>query len=316
MSRAEPAVPPNRSFVSRSFETWNRVATSIPRTAALSMVGPAILIVLGYVLWIKYGASSLDHSLYGLQPQNITLSPQPEWIKSDINDEVYRGSRLERVSLLDREASSTIAAAYNNHPWISRVLRVQKMAGAQVKVDVSYRRPFAYIHHERFISAAAPTETDGLPLNTMSANNSDGESAGQRQAAIEDLYFLVDEQGIFLPRIAWDDRYIKIFCPNAEPPTGKVGTPYNDPRVVKALSLCTVLEESRIALGVDRINVKVENPGSLQVRWVFEIQLKDDRRVYWGHAPGEEVAGEANARSKLSDLQRQLQTQEVSTPAS
>ena len=290
---ADSARSPTRSFVSKSVDTWNRVAASIPRTAALSMVGPALLVILGYILWINYGARHLDHSIYGLQASNITLSSPPPWIHEDITAEVYQGSNLAVISLLDREATSAIAMAYENHPWIDQVLRVQKMAASQVKVDVHFRRPFAWIHCERQLGGRYASETDPLPGTATTP-------------AIIDQFYLVDETGVNLPQKGFQPADIlksfQIYCPGVSVPTGPVGSVYNDSRILKALKVCEALQDVRQSLQIERVNVHPERPDAANVRWVFELQFRDGRTQAWGHAPGEEDQGEANVATKVATL--------------
>lgn len=300
MSRAAEQEQPKRSFVSRSFETWGRVATSIPRTAALSMVGPGLLIVLGYVFWVNWGASKLDRSLYGLIPQNIILTNTPTWVRSDIANEVYEGSHLERVSLQDREACSTIASAFTRHPWIERVHRVTKLAGAQVKVDVEFRRPFAWIYCEKKKLVAFNPEAGSA------AHADDAAKTDQ----VEMQYFLVDVHGVNLPSKGFEPKdifdYVHIYCENLAPPTGIEGSVYEDLRILNALKICELLEKMRVQFGIERINVMSEPTQFPTNRWVYEIVLKDNRAVYWGHAPGEESAGEDTAKAKILKIQSQL----------
>ena len=297
-----PGRMPIRDFVAFCFAFWGRVAGAMPRSAALSMVGPAVLVVLGYLFWVSYGASRLDRSLYGLEAANITLTPRPQWVPPEIIDQVYQGSQLQRLSLLDREASSTVAAAFANHPWIARVLRVQKMAGAQIKVDVEYRRPFAWVHHER---RASPEELSALPSGGSPAAG----AIGRDGAAIVDEFYIVDQNGVNLPRdgFVWEDvgRYFQIYCPDVAPPSGNVGSSYNDPRVLKALQVAAYLEPLRVPLDLERINVHTAAPAA-GADIVFEVQLRDGRRINWGHAPGEEVSGESSADVKRRQLERQL----------
>ncbi len=292
MSRAEPTPEPTRNFVSRSFETWSRVASSIPRTAALSMVGPGLLIVLGYVFWVKFGADKLDQSYYGLQPDNIVLTDLPDWIKSDVVEEVFTGSRLDGISLQDREACSTIAAAFSSHPWIERVVRATKMAGSQVKVDVEFRRPFAWIYFEE-------------PTSTKAVNNSSSTSSS------DVYYFIVDPYGVKLPSkdFSADDlpRYFHIYCPGIERPNGLVGTTYTDPRVKNALEICALVEDMRAEFGIESVQVKPEESSSFSSgRWTYVVQLKDNREIVWGHAPGEELQGEDKPQIKVAKIRQQL----------
>ncbi len=233
----------------------------------------------------------------GLEAENITLTDVPEWIRSDIVQQVFSGSQLSTISLKDREACSSIAAAFRTHPWIERVLRVQKMAGAQVKVDVEYRRPFAGIYYEQPIAShSAETETVASSTQVTTKNS---------------YYFIVDEHGVNLP---WQDfapedvlKLFHIYCPGAKLPDGPVGSVYSDPRVLKALEICKLLEDMRVEFGIQAINVLLEYPEQPSTSgWVYKVVLKNDRVIEWGHAPGEEPPNEEKALEKLVKIRRQL----------
>jgi hypothetical protein len=298
MSRAEQE-PQKRSFVSRSFETWGRVATSIPRTAALSMVGPGLLIVFGYVFWVNWGAAKIDHTYFALSSENIIVTNPPTWVRSNIASEVFQGSGIKHVSLQDREACSIIASAFTQHPWIERVHRVSKLAGAQVKVDVEFRRPFACVYCEKRKSAPAVPQIESVSQDpTRSSDN------------VEKVYYIVDVYGVNLPSRDFDPKdifnYVHIYCPDLAPPTGPEGSIYEDTRVLNSLRICELLQKVKVQFDVESINVMPENSQHPNHRWVYEIVLKGNRAIYWGHAPGEETAGEDNAQAKLQKIQNQL----------
>ena len=68
----------------------------IPGGAVLFAV--LALVVLGYFGWFYYGADHLDRALYSLKLENLTVTPQPAWIKSNVADEVFSHGRLDRIS--------------------------------------------------------------------------------------------------------------------------------------------------------------------------------------------------------------------------
>ena len=120
----------------------------IPRAAILSLVGPGILLLVGYLGWRYYGAKTLDGVFYAVKPESIHVTNTPPWLKTDIVKEVFEGSNLGKMSLLDDQTAAVIARAFDAHPWIRKTYRVQKMAGGQILVNVEYRTPIAMVHCE------------------------------------------------------------------------------------------------------------------------------------------------------------------------
>jgi hypothetical protein len=303
MSKDEMAMAEQpRSFVSRSFETWSKVASSIPRTAALSMVGPAILIVLGYFFWLNYFAGRIDRSYSGIKAENITLTAKPQWIQTDIIGEVFAGSQISTMSLQDRDACSNIAAAFKQHPWIKRVVHANKMGGLQVKVEVEYRRPFAWIYYEDKHSIRSAPET---------------EPVAHAASTGEDFYLIVDVNGVNLPSKDFTSedvlKFPHIYCPGVDLPRGPVGTAYTDPRILNALKIAALIEEQRMQKTLHSINIVAEKSNSFGSRWIYNIKLTDNRVIEWGHAPGEETSGEPDSKSKLEKIKAQV-TGEVPQP--
>ena len=90
----------------------------IPRVGLISIVGPFVLLVAGYCLWITYGAKHLDQAKYGLREDRFVVTPQPDWIKSNVLEEIFRGSNLGRLNTLDHHMSETVSSAFRVHPWI------------------------------------------------------------------------------------------------------------------------------------------------------------------------------------------------------
>ncbi len=102
---------------------WNHVLKwirSIPRAALLSMIGPSLIMLLCYFGWRFYGAKHFDLKFHGIAKENIVITPAPAWLKSSVVEQVFDGSGLGNVSLLDGQAPAVIARAFDAHPAVRR----------------------------------------------------------------------------------------------------------------------------------------------------------------------------------------------------
>ncbi len=255
------------------------VVQHIPGGALLFAV--FTLIVLGYFGWYYYGAEHLDQALYSLRLEKLSVTPQPDWIKTKVADEVYRNGRLDRISLLDPRATASIAQAFETHHWVRTTSRVSKSVGEKVAVDLIYRRPVAMIYVEK---------------------QSNDPQTGDVQAG----FFPIDNEGTMLPTgdFTKDDvrKYFIIYAQNAHP-AGDIGLPYGDVRIMEALSLCEFLEKYREPYGLEVIEIHQDNLTSGPSPWSLSAFTRDKRReIIWGHAPRLENSGELPADEKLKRL--------------
>jgi hypothetical protein len=76
----------------------------------------------------------------------------------------------EQLSLLDPTVSERVAAAFHTHPWIERVISVQKRWPARLVVDVIYREPVAMV---RGIDGFYPVDRHGILLPARDFNARD-----------------------------------------------------------------------------------------------------------------------------------------------
>ncbi len=79
---------------------------------------------------------------YLVSVEQIAITPQPEWVRSDVRAEAFRtASSPDRpLSSLDDGLAERIFMAFKVHPWVAKAA-VTKRAGARVNVDIVYRRP-------------------------------------------------------------------------------------------------------------------------------------------------------------------------------
>ncbi len=267
---------------------WGRihyVVQHIPGGALLFAVVP--LIILGYFGWFYYGADHLDQALYALRPEGMTVTPQPNWIKSNVSDEVFAHGRLDRISLLEPRANAAIAQAFETHNWVKSVTRVTKSAGGEVVVDLVYRRPAAMVYYEK--ETSSPESPDAPVLKG---------------------FFPIDEEGTVLPTQDFTSEdvwnHFMIIAENARP-AGDVGMPYGDARVTEALALCAYLAPYREEYRLQEIEVSHDNVASGPSPWTLAVFTKDKREIVWGHAPRAESMGEQPAERKLTRVLAWLQ---------
>ena len=251
----------------------------IPGGALLFAVTP--LLILGYFAWRNWGAEHLDVALYAVKIENLVTTPQPTWIRnSKVREEVFKDSSLGQLSVLDPQASATIAHAFESHSWVQRASRVQKLPGGKVTVDILYRRPIAMVYY------------DGN-ANPSSANVKNG-------------FFPVDEEGVVLPLADFDEsqvrNYFVVIAEGAIPPS-VVGMTYSDTRIKQALLLCRLLDSARAELRLAGITVVRDDRMGGPNPWIMHINTSDNNRlINWGHAPGSESPGEPTPQEKFTNL--------------
>ena len=173
-----------------------------PLSLAFGLVG--VFLLAWYTVWREVRASVLSSPDYFVGPQDVEISPPPEWIRSDIRAEVFRSASLDgRLSIMDDTILDRIRGAFSLHPWIAKVRRVSKHHPAKVRVELEYRQPVLMVE--------APDEL--LP---------------------------VDAQGIVLPRGDFSpvekSRFPKLTGVNTGP-LGAAGERWGDARVAGAAEI-------------------------------------------------------------------------------
>ncbi len=261
----------------------------IPGGALLFAIVP--LVILGYFGWFYYGADHLDQAFYSIRAENLAVTAQPPWIKSNVAEEVFENGRLDRISLLDPQAGATIAQAFEAHTWVKSTTRVTKSAGGKVKVDIVYRRPAAMVYYRP-------------PDSEQDAGGTSREDSG---------FFPVDDEGIFLPTSNFEEsqvqEYFWIFADGARP-AGDVGMPFGDSRVNEALILCGLLEPLRERFRLQFIYVDQDNASNSPSPWIMSLVTRDRYQIIWGHAPSSEAGGEPPANEKMARMVAWFETEQ------
>jgi hypothetical protein len=226
------------------------------------------------IAWQRWGTGVLEDPRRLLTAENLQITPQPDWIDSatDVKAEAIRDGSLRKVNLLDEQATVQIARAFELHCWVRKVHRVQKHAPDSVMVELEYRRPVALV--EVFYNDILSYEP-------------------------------VDVEGVVLPEDRFHrdasqlDNYLRITA-DYSMPSGPLGTRWGDPRIHGAAQIALLLEKAWKPWNLYRIvAIPPDDPAR---KPTFEIRGRGSSRILWGHAPGEEAAGEAPPLQKLAWL--------------
>jgi hypothetical protein len=257
---AAPAAKPPRAVKRRPLR---RLAMFGLLAAALSSGG--------YAAWRAVRQHVVADERYEVTAESVTITPPPEWIRSDVKAEVVRDASLEGpLSILDGNLSQRLYEAFEAHPWVARVERVIKRPPNAVVVELVYRRPVLMV---QVPEGLLPVDAEGVQLLTRD----------------------------FSPLEA--ARYPRLT--DIEVATGPpAGTRWSDPRVAAAARLAAVLIDAWEELSLHRLalaNEPSSTPGQL---FEFDLFTKDGTRVRWGAAPTAEASEQKLADERLARLKQ------------
>lgn len=250
-----------------------KLSFAVPRMRVLlSLVVVAILGWGMQTVWQHVAPLVIHRQPYLLSAERITMTPQPEWISSDIRAEVIRNAGLDQqLSVLDDAFMNVVQDGFVLHPWIRSVERITKQLPAGVHVDVEFRKPVAVVEM---------ASEEGMLLVPL------------------------DEQAVVLP-IGDVPEIRKRYMPRIQnivdrPP---VGQKWDSPRVQGAVDLAVKLSDVWESLHLVDI-LPSTRPEILDEHrfFVYDLMTRGGTRVVWGAAPGQSPPGEADFASKLDRL--------------
>jgi hypothetical protein len=233
----------------------------------------AAVIVAGFFAWRQWGPSVVQRSSYELLVENVTTSEQPPWVAGDIRLEVFRDASLTEMSVLEDGLTKRICDAFEMHPWVARVNRVNMQPPAKIVVDLEYRQPIAWVEVP---DGMVPGHRGGwLPIDKDSL-------------LLPDEGFQQDPPELPLVRI---DRLL---------PCGPIGTAWGDPRVAGAAAIVTILGDQWRELGIAGISGVADYSITSSLPTTrYELLSPKGKRIIWGAAPGKEPPSEPDAIQKL-----------------
>lgn len=240
------------------------------RTPALAVVVVGLFAGAWWWSWQKVGADVLASDSYWLAPEDIVVSNEVDWIRSDdIRREVFHNASLEsRLSIMDPELTERIAAAFSLHPWVASVRRVSKRHPAGLTVELEYRRPVCMVE--------APGRL--IPVDVEGNRLPDGDFALN--------------QAVRFPRLTDIETM----------PVGPPGTRWGDLRVADGAAIAAALGDRWAAFRLDRIVPLRRSDSDRRPDYVYELYTHGGSRVVWGRAPGAKSPGEPSVAEKLQFL--------------
>ena len=243
----------------------------LARRVGLSAVGVVLAAVgLTAFFWPRVAERVGGSDDVVLAPDAIELRGQAPWVKADIRAEALRDASLDHgLPLHDPELANRLARAFDMHPWVRQVVKVELRHPAAAVVEVLCREPAAMVGVAGGL-LAVDAEGVVLPSADFTAESA---AAYPRLAGIESS------------------------------PQGPEGARWGDPTVEEGAALADVIGPEWRKLGMSECRAvtisTAEGP-----RRVWELVGGDGRIVVFGSAPGHELEHEPSAAAKIARLRK------------
>ena len=257
--------------VSPQWEKLIRLLGGRGRPVVLVVLIVALFGGLWYAVWRRVGEEVLSSERYWLRPENVRITPLPEWVHRDVRAQVFRDASLDvPLSIMDPDLTDRIADAFSMHPWIAKVRRVAKSHPARVEVELVYRRPVCMV---QVPGGLLPVDAEGVLLPS----------------------------GDFSPIEA--GRYPRLVGVQTVP-VGPVGTRWGDARVVGGAEIAATFGPVWGQLGLDRVVASTLVEVGHRDEFLYELYTRGGTRILWGRAPGTDMPGELPAVDKVARLKK------------
>jgi hypothetical protein len=218
----------------------------------------------GLFLWSRVSDDVRSDAGYALEADGVEVRGIAPWVTSDLKREALRAASLDgRLPLDDPELPRRLARAFDMHPWVRQVVRVDLIHPSRAVVEVACREPAAVVAVQGGL-LAIDSEGTVLPSGDFTAE------AAARYPRIEGI---------------------------ATSPRGPEGSPWGDPVVEEAAALAAAIGPEWADLGLAECR-----PDMSSGRRVWLLADGDGRTIRFGSAPGREGPGEPPAAAKVSRL--------------
>jgi hypothetical protein len=214
---------------------------------------------------------------YVVKAEDIHITDVPPWVPRTFLHQVVReGGLPNELSALEPRLVDDIAAAFQKHPWVDRVVSVRKEFPHRVVVVLEYRKPAAFV----------VTETGR---------------------------FTVDKHAVLLPPADLppaDDEFPVISNARSAPPT-EPGNTWHDRTIEDAAKIADVLGPSWKKLQLRAIEIPNVPPDNANTNanpndMVYALRSTGGSRIIWGRAPGSDHPGELTPEQKVGRLEEYL----------
>ncbi len=237
------------------------------RQAGLGVLVVTVLAaVAAGVAWQRFGPDVRQRPDYLLQPENVELIGQPPWVKGNITLQALRDASLDgQLPLDDPELARRLARAFDVHPWVRSVDRVEVRSPATAVVMITCREPVAMV---RVTGGLLPVDSEGVVLP------SDG--------------FTPDEAAAY-PVVAGVTSL----------PQGPAGAAWGDQAVEEAVAVVAVTSPEWPALSLVECRLR---PTAESREW--DLINTAGVSIGFGSSPGREPLGEPGMAEKIVVLKR------------
>jgi hypothetical protein len=212
---------------------------------------------------------------YQISFSQIQISPLPKHpVPENLVEQVAEQSGVpSKVSLLSDSLTSDIASSFRRHPWVAKVVRVQKSFPASVTVELEYRQP---VLMAKVQGGLIPVDLHGVLLPTSDFSTSDINR---------------------FPVIQYTGMRPKI----------RPGTIWNEPNILAAARLASLLSEKWKLLKLEAIVIpQLAEPSTDPMEILLELTGIGGSRIVWGRAPGSDHPGELEPIQKIRRLEKYL----------
>ncbi|MDZ4821070.1 MAG: hypothetical protein SGJ20_19050 [Planctomycetota bacterium] len=259
-----------RASLALTKHTWRLIYHGRNWLVACSLL--AFCALAAYLLWNRIEDDVLANDDYQIAIEEISITPPPSWIRTDIRKEALRDGSLDPpLSILDDQLLDRLDKAFALHPWVAKVERVQKFYPARIEIKLQYRRPSAMVE-----------VPNGL--------------------------FPVDMHGILLPTGDFTSleagQYPRVVGIQSEP-LGPPGTLWGDSTVVGAAMIaenCAAIWRELNLKSIRWVTIK----GDSKTEPYFELVTKNGTAIPWGKAPTESATTEPMTAAKIERLRKYI----------
>jgi hypothetical protein len=244
------------------------------------IMGPAIvLLVIGGIAAYFLAPKALEwlpdlthRPEYVLKAEEIHFTDAPPWVPRTFLRQVIReGGLPNELSMLDARLVDDVAAAFQKHPWVERVVSVRKEFPHRVTVVLEYRKPAAFV--------IAQSER-----------------------------FAVDKHAVLLPPPDLppaEDEFPLITDARSAPPK-EAGSTWHDRTIEDAAKIADVLVSVWKKLQLRAIEIPNLAENAKPDDAVYALRTTGGSRIIWGRAPGSDHPGELTPEQKIGRIEEYL----------
>jgi hypothetical protein len=158
-----------------------------------------------------------DRGSHTLTFGDVECTPPPGLTRQEFLEEVqYLAGLPDRLDLLADDTTARLEQGLAAHPWVERVVRVERLPGGRVRAELEHRVPVLWV--------ARPGRA-------------------------------VDGRGVLLP-VSASQQGLPVLNGEVKPPRGRPGQRWGDREVSAAARVVALLRPDREALGLDGCTVE------------------------------------------------------------